>query len=180
MVSMIENLQKITFLFLLIAGFVSAIKLLKTSKPFGNVLPSRLRLQSPVGLADVAFVFFVWFILMEAARFYISQSFGEELGEASTAEQSASMMFWMAVAQLVATTIGLGVISVRYGHVPRVLGVQTENLRNDFKIGFWAFVVVIPFVLLIQIALAYLVDYAHPTIELMKQNQTPALISAAV
>ncbi len=115
---------------------------------------------------------------MASGRHFAFQSIGvsPESTEELTTEDRITVMLWLAAFQLIATAIGLVVIAVRYGYAPRVLSVQLKNILPDIKIGLISFLIVVPLILILQIALAQLVAYDHPTINTLLDGPTSKVI----
>lgn len=139
----------------------------------GSLMVSRPVDSTPFGMLDVVLMFFFWLAGQAVAMILITQLFGiriEELGTQPGDTQSWAVMV-MATSQFVATLVAVGVYFLRY-RTFNVIGWYPNTFGRDVVLGLFAFAMVIPVILFLQWLLVFLMDYQHPTMDLLKENAT--------
>ncbi len=140
-------------------------------------LGERELIGSPFGLIDVFLVFFAWLagqvIAVGVAMLLLGVS-QEELPEIA-GDEEAILLGLVGLAQLGGVVMALLVLKFRYcaGGRNQAIGIQPANVVKDIKLGFAAFAMVIPIVLLIQWLLTLLLEYEHPSLEMLNKDAAP-------
>ena len=129
---------------------------------------------SPYGFIDVLLVFFAWMggqvIAVGVAMVLLGISH-EDISTIS-GEQEAKLIGLVGLAQLIGVFLAWGVLYARYGRSggSQAIGVQPKNIAKDIVLGLAAFAMVIPIVLLIQWLLTLLLEYEHPSLEMLTRD----------
>jgi len=141
------------------------------NKPLLGSFDTPDNIGSPFGLIDVLLVFFAWlgsqFVAVAIGLLALQVSPGElaDLG----GQEQVMLMAIIGVCQLIATVLALGILYARYGSLA-ALGIFIGKFWEDVRLGFYAFVLVIPIVLVVQWLLTLIVDYEHPSLEMLTRD----------
>ena len=145
-----------------------------------SILQGTERIESPLGVTDVAIMFLTWFAgqfaglsLADLLAPTIADALQLSAGtlDAIEANRLAVMAGVCGGCQLAFTALGLMIIWFRYRNW-EIFGFRKLFVRRDFMIGCIAFLMVIPGVLLIQNLLTQFVDYEHATLEILQNNHS--------
>jgi len=137
-------------------------------------LGGRELIGSPYGFIDVLLMSFAWMggqvIAVSVAMLLLGISH-EDISTIS-GEEEAKLLGIVGLAQLVGVFLAWGVLYARYARKGRsqAIGVQRSNIAKDIGLGVAAFAMVIPIVLLIQWLLTLLLDYEHPSLEMLTKD----------
>ena len=141
------------------------------------LLPPRKRLESPLGLLDVAAAFLIWAFFQTASIMLVVQMAGiKEIDSNLEPAQQMALLASLQIGQLLATLLALVVIAARYGHAPRIFGWQTKNTWTDLRLAGVAFIMTIPSLLFLSWILSMLVAYEHQTFEVLREQMTLASV----
>ena len=129
---------------------------------------------SPYGFIDVLLVFFAWMggqVIAVGVAMVILGISHENIATIS-GEEEAKLLGIVGLAQLVGVFLAWGVLYARYGRGGRsqAIGIQRTNIAKDIVLGLAAFAMVIPIVLLIQWLLTLLLEYEHPSLEMLTRD----------
>ena len=145
------------------------------------LLNSRSRVQSPIGLLDVGSMFFLFAIGQVVAVTVCAIGFGLALEDMDTSDPKTLLLVMTlgSVFQLLTVLLSLGIVMFRYraGGLA-VTSWQSKCIKKDLRIGMYAFLMIIPIVLLIQVVLTQLIPYEHATMQLLAQDKRIGTILA--
>lgn len=145
----------------------------------GDLLELRDRITSPIGLVDVMIMFFTW-VLGQVSSVGLAVLILGILPSSIpnlSGSQMATMAIIVAFGQLVFTAAGMSIIWFRYRSW-EIFGFQPTMIRWDTWIGFLAFIMVIPAILLLQWVLTFLVKYEHGTLEMLMKDSSLLTIAS--
>ena len=152
--------------------WAQAIKRINNRQCIVDPLGERDLVGSPLGLIDVFVVFFAWFggqlIAAGLALFILNVPFDEITS--LEGELQAKFMGIVGAGQLVLTLGVLVIIWVRYQSNLSSISVKPKFVFRDVLLGFASFVMVIPFILLLQWVLALLVPYEHASLNMLTKD----------
>ena len=177
------------FIVVFVAGSIASlpfwrIGIRRLRQPGGHsrwdvLLPPRKRLESPLGLLDVGVAFFIWALFQAASIFIAVQMTGiSEIDSNLEPAQQLTLIASAQIGQLLATSLALAIVAVRYGHAPRIFGWQNENMLTDMRLAGTAFIMTIPSLLFLSWLLSMLVAYEHQTFDVLRDQMT--LVSVVV
>ena len=145
----------------------------KGRDPLGR-LGERELIGSPFGFIDVILVFFAWLGSQVIAIGVAMATLGISHDVLSTisGEREAKVLGIVGLAQLIGVVAAWGVLYVRYGRGGslQAIGVQPKKIVKDIGLGLAAFAMVIPIVLAIQWLLTLLLEYEHPSLEMLTKD----------
>jgi membrane protease YdiL (CAAX protease family) len=156
-----------------IFGWQSVARSRKSGLPFGS---DGTGLVSPLGLVDVGIMFMTWLAGQMIGVMWLQLSGNSSLNSPEGPEL-ALLIGIMAICQLGSTGLGLAILLFRYRSL-QSLGLSCRNWRSEVKLGLFAFILVVPPLLVLQWSLTYFVDYSHASMEALKDNPTWLTISA--
>lgn len=152
--------------------WTKAIQRLGSGTCIVDPLGRRDPVGSPVGLLDVFLIFFAWFggqLLAAGMALYLLNIPLTEMTELE-GEKQASFLGLVGLGQLVLTMGAWGAIWVRNRFNLDAIAVQPKHFVTDVLIGFAAFVMVIPLILLVQWVLTLLVPYEHASLNMLTKD----------
>ncbi len=173
---MIPQLFQFTFISLCVACVAGWVAFVKHWRETGQWLPENRYQPSPIGLVDVAGVYFIWFMgqLVAAVAYSLILSPEQVVNEnAEATNQSAHLdpvlIAVVILVQIAVTGLAIGFVKQRY-RTWQAMGLDLEDLRPKIKYAVAAFILVIPPILLLQSKLAELVPYQHPTMDMIRKQ----------
>ena len=128
---------------------------------------------TPMGLIDVLTLYLAWILVPGMISAVPLAIWGFPTLDNLVTWQMNALIVVSSVAQLSVCLAAVGYLRWRYGTLDQVFGVSTLEMPNHCWIAAKAFCMVVPFVLLIQVLLAYLVPmvpYQHETIDQLREN----------
>ena len=128
-----------------------------------TLLPYR-PFEYPFGFLDVGFMFFAWLTAQIATQLFAVWLFDINIADLASepASKQVSLIFWMGAGQLVSTLIVMAIFYLRY-HSISIFGLRPKEFVRDLWLGLIAFVMVVPWVLLLQSVLTQFIPYEHLT-----------------
>lgn len=94
--------------------------------------------------------------------------------------QSFAMMFLLSKgSEVIGVVLGCLYLQFRYGFSLTLIGIDPRKLGADIWLGLKAAFLIIPPVLLIQVILTQLMEYKHPTVDLIQESGDIWTIAAA-
>lgn len=134
----------------------------------GTLLEARAQQVSPLGIIDIGAVAIIWLTFQLVFTLFTASRMGIELKQLEDltslpADQLQEFSGWIMLSQLVATFLGMAYLLIRHRRV------QWFELRTSFVdnlvVGIAAGLMLIPIVMLIQMAATTFIDYTHPTLD---------------
>jgi membrane protease YdiL (CAAX protease family) len=156
-------------LFLISFGlWIQVIQRLRTGQP---VVPQQQRSVPGLGLLDVAIIFACW--LWGQVLFHSLAGGGRELEfgrlDEAPADQRAIIIGWIAAGQLLGALAGLAIIGFRHRPLS-LLRFSAESVWQGLRLGGWAFLLVVPPILLLQLGLSKIIPYQHATLDVLNSH----------
>jgi membrane protease YdiL (CAAX protease family) len=173
---MINVLFLLVFVALCAASIYSWQLVARSRKNGLPLIDERTGLVSPLGLVDVGIMFMTWFAGQMIGVMWLQLSGNSSLNSPE-GPQLALLIGIMAICQLGSTGLGLAILFFRYQSL-ELLGLSSKNWRSEISLGLFAFILVVPPLLLLQWSLTYFVEYSHASMDALKDNPTWFTMSA--
>jgi membrane protease YdiL (CAAX protease family) len=142
----------------------------------GEVMHLRQHDVSPVGIIDIFATVVAWFALQVVGAIIIPLAMGTSVMEVPNFDAAQLLEFsgWAMLLQLAATIAAMGFILIRHRRVTWYG--QARSLGHDILVGGATSLMLIPIVMLIQLAVTQLIPYTHPTLDSLKENFTGSTV----
>ena len=139
----------------------------------GTLLETRTQQVSPLGILDIGVVAVFWLALQMVFMAILPFAMGLGIEQLKNpmdlpADQLQEFSGWLMLSQLVATFLGMAFLLIRHQRV-QWLELRT-SIGDNLLVGIAATLMLIPIVMLIQMAATTYVEYKHPTIDSLIEN----------
>lgn len=136
----------------------------------------------PWGLVDLLLYVVIFGVTVATAQAFVLRLHDVKLPvELQGLSQPALVDFIWAnsIGTVAGTIVGAGLVLLRHGRLARRLGCGLESWREDLRLGTTGFLLLVPPILLIQLALTQFFPSQHPLIEAVRRNPEPRFLWAS-